>query len=204
LRDKGGFFISKQGKKNKEIYLTIKISSMNDEFFMNYAEGKESPTVKYNDEKESAKEAERLAEKLGVEVTTLKAVTKTAPKDITKRVKSYNDACVVLGIEPENEEVLTKLGFTKDEIAYRKLKTIAKALNESWEPDWSNSNQYKYWPWFVFSVASAGFAFADAHYASSAAHTYVGSRLCFKTAALARYVVTQFIDIYNDFLLINK
>jgi DNA-binding LacI/PurR family transcriptional regulator len=116
---------------------------MNTEFFMNYAEGKGTPTVKYNEEKAATKEAERLAEKLGVEVTTLKAVTTTSPKDITKRIKSYNDACAVLGIELENEDVLTKLGFTKDEIAYRKLKTITEALNEGWRPDWANSNAYK-------------------------------------------------------------
>ena len=74
-----------------------------------------------------------------------------APKDITKRVKTYADACAVLGIEPMNETVLAKLGFTKDEIAYRKLKTIAEALNEGWRPDWANSNEYKYWPWFVYN-----------------------------------------------------
>ena len=177
---------------------------MNNDFFMNYAEGKASPTIKYNDEKKATEEAERLAEKLGVEVITLKAVTKTAPKDITKRVKTYADACAVLGIESDNDEVLTKLGFTKDEIAYRKLKTIAKALNESWEPDWTNRNEYKYWPWFVYNPAAAGFADAYAYGAASTTSTYIGSRLCFKTDALARYAGMQFNDIYNDFLLINK
>ena len=66
---------------------------MKKEFFMNYAEGKGAPTVKYEDKKVAEKEAARLAEKLGVEVTTLQAVTAAEPKDITKRVKSYADAC---------------------------------------------------------------------------------------------------------------
>jgi hypothetical protein len=176
---------------------------MNKEFFMNYAEGQGVPTVKYDDQNTATNEAERLAEKLGVEVITLKAVTSIAPKDITKRVGTYADACAVLCIEPDNEEVLTKLGFTKDEIAYRKLKTIAKALNEGWEPDWANSNEYKYWPWFVYYGASAGFAFAYADDAASGTATAVGSRLCFKTAALARYAGEQFIDIYNEMILIK-
>jgi predicted flap endonuclease-1-like 5' DNA nuclease len=177
---------------------------MNNEFFMNYAEGQGAQTVKYDNETDATKEAERLAEKLGVQVITLKSVTAVEPKDITKRVKTYADACSVIGIEPMNEEVLAKLGFTKDEIAYRKLKTIAEALNEGWLPDWSNSNEYKYWPWFVFHGAGAGFACAHTLNAASYTATAVGSRLCFKTRELAAYAGTQFIDIYNDFLLINK
>ena len=109
---------------------------MEKQFFMVYAEGQGAPTYKHENEQAASKEAERLAEKLGVNTTVLQAVKMVAPKDITKRVKTYADACAVLGIEPMNETVLAKLGFTKDEIAYRKLKTIAEALNEGWRPDW--------------------------------------------------------------------
>ncbi len=174
---------------------------MKKEFFMNYAEGQGAPTVKYEDKKVAEKEAARLAEKLGVEVTTLQAVTAAEPKDITKRVKSYADACAVLGIEPIVDEVLLKLGFAKDEIAYRKLKTIAKALNEGWEPNWSDWNEYKYFNWFYLD--SAGFGCAVAGNAATYANANIGSRLCFKTSALARYAGEQFEDLYNDFLLIK-
>ena len=128
---------------------------MEKQFFMVYAEGQGAPTYKHENEQAASKEAERLAEKLGVNTTVLQAVKMVAPKDITKRVKTYADACAVLGIEPMNETVLAKLGFTKDEIAYRKLKTIAEALNEGWRPDWANSSEYKYWPWFVYNPATA-------------------------------------------------
>ncbi|MDR2009922.1 MAG: hypothetical protein LBQ22_05525 [Bacteroidales bacterium] len=176
---------------------------MKQNFFMNYADGQGAPTVKYDNETTATKEAERLAEKLGVEVTTLKAVTKTAPKDIRKRIKTYPDACEFLKVEPIVDEVLLKLGFTKDEIAYRKLKTIAKALNEGWEPDWTNSNEYKYWPWFIYNGASAGFGFAHANYSASYTGTGIGSRLCFKTRELAAYAGKTFEDLYNDFFLIK-
>lgn len=136
---------------------------MEKQFFMVYAEGQGAPTYKHENEQAASKEAERLAEKLGVNTTVLQAVKTVAPKDITKRVKTYADACAVLGIEPMNETVLAKLGFAKDEIAYRKLKTIAKALNEGWRPDWANSNEYKYWPWFVYNPAYAGFSCANAN-----------------------------------------
>ena len=168
---------------------------MEKQFFMVYAEGQGAPTYKHENEQAASKEAERLAEKLGVNTTVLQAVKMVAPKDITKRVKTYADACAVLGIEPMNETVLAKLGFTNDEIAYR---------NEGWRPDWANSNEYKYWPWFVYNPASAGFSCANTDNAASSTNAHVGSRLCYKTRELATYAGRQFEGLYNDFLLIKK
>ena len=178
---------------------------MKKEFFMNYAEGKGAPTVKYEDKKVAEKEAARLAEKLGVEVTTLQAVTAAEPKDITKRVKSYADACAVLGIEPMNEEVLVKLGFTGEEIARRKVGTIAEALNEGWLPNWNDTDEYKYYPYFYIEPntigAAAGLSCAITTYALSYTNATVGSRLCFKTSALARYAGETFTELYTHFLI---
>lgn len=176
---------------------------MKEVFFMVYAEGQGAPTFKHEDESKAITEAERLAEKLGVETTVMQAVKTVTPKDITKRVKTYADACAVLGIEPINEEVFTKLGFTKDEIAYRKLKTVVEALNEGWRPDWSDSSDYKYWNWFIYNPSSAGFGYAHTYSTPSTTHTDFGSRLCFKTRELATYAGRQFEDLYNDFFLIK-
>lgn len=178
---------------------------MKKEFFMNYAEGQGAPTVKYEDKEVAEKEAARLAEKLGVEVTTLQAVTAAEPKDITKRVKSYADACAVLGIEPMNEEVLVKLGFTGEEIARRKVGTIAEALNEGWVPNWNDTDEYKYYPWFYIdpntSGAPAGLSCASTSHAWTNAYASIGSRLCFKTSALARYAGKTFTELYTQFLI---
>ena len=178
---------------------------MKKEFFMNYAEGQGAQTVKYEDKKVEEKEAARLAEKLGVEVTTLQAVTAAEPKDITKRVKSYADACAVLGIEPMNEEVLVKLGFTGEEIARRKVGTIAEALNEGWVPNWNDTEEYKYYPYFYIEPntygATAGLSYAYTNYALTYAYAYIGSRLCFKTYALARYAGETFTELYEQFLI---
>ena len=177
---------------------------MEKQFYMVYAEGKGAPTYKHENEQAASKEAERLAEKLGVNTTVLQAVKTVAPKDITKRVKTYADACEVLGIESMNEEVFTKLGFTKNEIAYRKLKTITEALNEGWRPDWANNNEYKYFPWFVYNPEADGFSCADMIYSASYKAANVGSRLCYKTKELAEYAGRQFEGIYNDFLSLEK
>ena len=52
-------------------------------------------------------------------------------EEITDRVKTYEDACKVLGVEPINEQNAKAQGFRSDEIARRKLETIAAALNEA-------------------------------------------------------------------------
>ena len=52
---------------------------MEKQFFMVYAEGQGAPTYKHENEQAASKEAERLAEKLGVNTTVLQAVKTVAP-----------------------------------------------------------------------------------------------------------------------------
>lgn len=107
------------------------------------------------------------------------------------KIKSFDDACKALGIQYTPQK-----GLTKDEIAYQKLKIVAKALNEGWEPDWSNRDQYKYYPWQRF-VAGSGFVPDGC--GCDRSHTFVSSRLCYKSRELALYAGEQFADLYNDF-----
>lgn len=116
--------------------------------------------------------------------------------DIKDRVKSYEDACRELGITPLDFD-----GYDHaDEIAYIKLKTIARALNEGWTPDWTKSNQYKYYPWFDLSSGSglSYYGYCGYYYTGS----YVGSRLCFRSSELAMYAGKQFLSLYKDFMVI--
>lgn len=88
-------------------------------------------------------------------------------------------------------------------IALNELFTIAQAWNKAddFVPDFSNSRQDKWFPWFVYDEDRAGFVCANASTAPSSAHAYVGSRLCFKTANRARQFGNQFIDLWNKVLL---
>lgn len=95
-------------------------------------------------------------------------------EEITDRVKTYEDACKVLGVEPINEQNAKAQGFRSDEIARRKLETIAAALNEGWKPDWNNTDQYKYYPYFYIQEnakgkGSAGLSYAATTYAAASA-----------------------------------
>jgi hypothetical protein len=86
-------------------------------------------------------------------------------EEITDRVKTYEDACKVLGVEPINEQNAKAQGFRPDEIARRKLETIAAALNEGWKPDWNNTDQYKYYPYFYIQENAKGKGSAGLSYA---------------------------------------
>lgn len=118
---------------------------------------------------------------------------------ITDRVKTYEDACVETGEIPLNEADMLKAGFTPDEIAYRKMKTITKALNEGWIADWKDGDQQKWIPWFRLS--SAGFVFYGTYYRYSSATAGDGSLLCFKSDELATYAGKQFTDLYKSFII---
>jgi hypothetical protein len=118
------------------------------------------------------------------------------PLNITDRVKTYEDACAVLGIDPQERLPFEDPG-SKDNAAinaYAKLFIIAQALNQGWKPDWSNSNEYKWYPYFDMQ-AGAGLSYYD--FVGWDSFSGVGSRLCFKSRELAEYAGKQFTDIYK-------
>jgi hypothetical protein len=122
---------------------------------------------------------------------------------ITDLVKSYEDACIVIGIDLDLGISCSKSGVWKEIeniAAYAKLIVIAKALNEGWTPNWEDDSEYKYVPWFKHK-SGVGLSFGGVD--SWSAHTNIGSRLCFKTSELAEYAATQFADIYKDYLTIQ-
>jgi hypothetical protein len=117
---------------------------------------------------------------------------------ITDRIKTFADACEESGIDLQAFN-LSCAGLSADEVAYRKLKIIRQVLNEGWTPDWANSNEYKYFPWFTMG-GKGGVGFSNSLYVNWYSGTIAGSRLCFKSSALAIYAGTQFLDIYKDFM----
>ena len=46
----------------------------------------------------------------------------------------------------------------------------------------------------------AGFAYASSNYSPSNSYACIGSRLCFKSSALAKYAGEQFAEIYFAFV----
>jgi hypothetical protein len=128
-------------------------------------------------------------------------------EDITEKVKTFEDACKVLCLDPENLPVVENLPEKdgRSIIAYYKLTIITRALNEGWEPNFSGWGEWKYWNWFYTEHNGACAGFVCEHSAAAASYTYAyfGSRLCFKTRELATYAREQFRDLYFEYLFIN-
>lgn len=122
-------------------------------------------------------------------------------QNVTDRIKTYEDACEELGINPLDEDMLMELGFTKHDIAYQKLATIIKTLNEGWTPDVCDSDACRWYPWFRPNCHSSSFAFCISGYVYSNALAGSGSRLCLKSEELSNYVGKQFLDLWKEFIL---
>jgi hypothetical protein len=126
--------------------------------------------------------------------------TKKAEKFDYKTIKSFEDACKALGIEPnlpEGKGLLEE--FVKPLTAAYKLMIIYRAINNGWKPNWGNSNEYKYYPWF--GVLSSGFGFDGSDYDCTYAATFVGSRLCTDSSEKALYIAKQFEQEYKNYFL---
>lgn len=88
-------------------------------------------------------------------------------------------------------------------LALNKLFTIAQAWNkeDGFVPDFSNRNQWKYFPWFAYNNDAAGFVYATTNRTATSAHAAIGSRLCFKSESRAAQFGKQFAYLYNKVFL---
>ena len=150
------------------------------------------------------------------------------PKDITERVKTFEDAVAILGNDNQavvDYHALCNTTCTKDILAFAKLRVIVEALNEGWNPTFSES-EYRYYLWFRIyskdefdsisdyyknrcsivgvsygnSNAVSRFVYMSVYDASASLYANSGSRLSFKTHELGEYCGKQFFDIWADYL----
>lgn len=168
-----------------------------------------------------------------IEAEHIEAAVDNRP--ITERVKTLEDAIAVLGEDHTlvrqyhlyEQQMNGNEDDMRDLTAFLKLRIITAALNQGWSPDWTNSDEWKYYPWFCLYTedeyndldaddkerccrvvgrsgsnagADGGLVYADASNASWYSNTVNGSRLAFKTRELALYAGKQFVDLWCDFV----
>lgn len=168
-----------------------------------------------------------------IEAEHIEAAVDNRP--ITERVKTLEDAIAVLGEDHTlvrqyhlyEQQMNGNEDDMRDLTAFLKLRIITAALNQGWSPDWTNSDEWKYYPWFCLYTedeyndldaddkerccrvvgrshdsanASGGLVYANANHASSYSNAHYGSRLAFKTRELALYAGKQFVDLWCDFV----
>ena len=146
------------------------------------------------------------------------------PKNIMERVKTFEDACEVLGedhqyVKAYREWMRIYYAECKDITAYLKLRIICESLNECWKPKFDGEEYLYYYPWFWIYTKkeydeldedekkecrvvgrSHDNAYAVTGVQASLSGAFCFSRLVFKTRELAEYCEKQFIDIWADYL----
>lgn len=132
-------------------------------------------------------------------------------------LKVFEDACEIVGLDAQQVNklitdwmkmllVIPNLTDVSVE-AYVRITIVVRAANQitnegkPWVPNWKDSNEAKYFPWFDLSGPS-GFRFGVCDRWTSASG--VGSRLCFKTYETAEYIGKQFEDLYRQFMVISE
>ena len=152
------------------------------------------------------------------------------PKDIIERVKTFEDACEVLGEEHQyvkayREWMRISYADCNAITAYLKLRIICAALNDGWKPT-NSDGECRYYPWFYiytkkeyeklnkdekkkcrvvgrqsYDAYALGFVvFSSVNISTSSSYSYHGSQIVFKTRELAEYCEKQFVDIWEDYL----
>jgi hypothetical protein len=121
----------------------------------------------------------------------------------TQKIKTFEAACKALKLDPV--KCLPKVtGMPKHHqaatLAHAQLVIIVEALNNGWKPNWKDSSEYKYYPWFDMS---SGSGLALRHVVFRNSDTCVGSRLCFKSRELAEYAAKQFRKLYKEYFLLS-
>lgn len=81
------------------------------------------------------------------------------------------------------------------------LMVVFEAINDGWQPDFTDSNQVRYFPWPDVSRSGLGFSDSGYVYVSDRTHALVGSRLCTDSSAKALFILDQFQDLWKAWLL---
>ena len=163
------------------------------------------------------------------------------PKEVTERIKTIYDAQCELEQRAElgdclahqlieEYNCLNSEETSTDLLAYMQLRIITAALNEGWEPQFTEDER-RWYPYFVLwskdeidnmsdedkdnrelllwgGSASygtdCGSSYSYSDYGWTAAYAIFGSRLALKTEALATYSGRQFANVYARFYIGDK
>jgi hypothetical protein len=125
-------------------------------------------------------------------------------------VASFEEACKEQGLDARRVLPDVSLLPEKDQkaiIAFVKMCIIQRSLNGDWEADWNDFDQAKYSPWFNVEGkqgSSSGFGLSYGGYGYDCSDTYLGVRLFYKDRETAKYAGTQFVELYEDLILVPR
>jgi hypothetical protein len=139
-----------------------------------------------------------------VELTSkqVESIKKT-PINITDRINGWEDVAEILGIHPVNDLPFPTPKNDREEAtnAFYIIDSSIDVYNEEWVPDFTDSNEEKWFPIWKGNQSGFGFSLSLTDY--DITYTLVGARLCFRNDALLRDFVKKF-DAHCQKLLTKK
>jgi len=131
-----------------------------------------------------------------------------------EKITTWKEACKIHGNDPTALPIVNHLPvkFQNWLISSFKLGIITEAINTDengkiWIPDYSNTNQRKYFPWFEVKSTKdkpSGFGFSRSDFGDWRTLTHIGSRLCFDTSDKVYHIEKHFEQLFIDFHLIQE
>lgn len=82
-----------------------------------------------------------------------------ANQNVMDRIKTFEDAMEETGRKGVPDFSDLPKDMHRHFIALYKMEVITEALNEGWKADWDNSDENKYYPYFIMSPSSFASAF---------------------------------------------
>lgn len=100
-------------------------------------------------------------------------------------ILSFDEVCEQLGVEDNNQLS-----------SFEKLKLISKVANQGWCPNWNNTDEAKYFPYFEYKEGV--FSFYTVAY--RATFLTVPSALLYQSDDLAYFMGVYYFDLYEEYL----
>ena len=92
------------------------------------------------------------------------------------------------------KEVCKRLKVKEDKNPFNKIKHLEQYFNQGWKPNWSNKNEYKWYPYYTLN-SSSGLVFlgSDGYH-----YRFYGCVWFFKTKEISDFIGKTFISIYEE------
>ena len=122
-------------------------------------------------------------------------------------VLDFESACKITGNDPGKLPIVKEIPpkHRNRIVADYKLSIIAEALGGG-NPDYTDTNQYKYFPYFEVKAdkkRKSGFGLSYCGYVSWYSISVVGVRLCFPNWDQAKFFGNHFIGLHKDHQLLT-
>lgn len=129
-----------------------------------------------------------------------------------KKYKSVAACFKALKLDVEkNLPVVTHLPEEdrKAVVSHYKIMKVIQAHNENRKPNWNDSSEYKYYPWWDVEASAkqpSGSGLSCHDFDLTNAFTNVSSRLCVFDSETCRHLasVKEFVKLYEEYMLYNS